>query len=105
MVDGGSSDGTAEAAARRGARVVQQEARGYGGALLAGFAATAAPWIITMDADCSHRPIFIQELWRQRDEAELLIASRYVAGGRADMGVVRRCSAMSSTGRTPAPCL
>ena len=92
VVDGGSSDGTAEAAIRRGARVVQQEAPGlgYGGALLAGFAATSAPWVITMDADCSHRPIFIEELWRHRSEAEVLIASRYVAGGRADMGVFRR---------------
>jgi dolichol-phosphate mannosyltransferase len=90
VVDGGSSDGSAEAAVRRGARVVRQEALGYGGALLAGFAATSAPWIITMDADCSHRPIFIEELWRHRSEAEVLIASRYVAGGRADMGVFRR---------------
>ena len=43
-----------------------------------------------MDADCSHRPIFIEEFWRQRHAAEMLIASRYVAGGQADMGVVRR---------------
>jgi len=90
VVDGGSSDGTPEAATRRGARVVPQAARGYGGALLAGFAATTAPWIITMDADCAHRPMFIEEFWRHRDAAELLIASRYVAGGRADMGAVRR---------------
>jgi dolichol-phosphate mannosyltransferase len=90
VADGGSSDGTAEAAVRRGARVVRQQMRGYGGALLAGFAATSASWVITMDADCSHRPIFIEELWRHRSEAEVLIASRYVAGGRADMGVFRR---------------
>jgi len=90
VADGGSSDGTAEAAVRRGARVVRQQMRGYGGALLAGFAATSASWVITMDADCSHRPIFLEELWRHRGEAEVLIASRYVAGGRADMGVFRR---------------
>lgn len=90
VVDGGSSDGTAEAAVRRGARVVQQDVRGYGGALLAGFAAASAPWIITMDADCSHRPIFIEEFWRHREKAEMLIASRYVAGGHADMGAFRR---------------
>jgi dolichol-phosphate mannosyltransferase len=90
VVDGGSSDGTSEAASHRGARIIQQEAPGYGGALLAGFAATSAPWVITMDPDCSHRPVFIEEFWRHRDEAELLIASRYVAGGRADMGAVRR---------------
>lgn len=90
VADGGSSDGTAEAARRRGARIVRQEERGYGGALLAGFAATQAPWIITMDADCSHRPVFIAEFWQRRHEAELLVASRYVAGGKADMGAFRR---------------
>jgi glycosyltransferase involved in cell wall biosynthesis len=32
VVDGGSSDGTATAAERRGGRVVRQQRRGYGGA-------------------------------------------------------------------------
>jgi SAM-dependent methyltransferase len=43
-----------------------------------------------MDADLSHRPIFLEEFWRRRNDAEVLIASRYVPGGRADMGRVRR---------------
>jgi dolichol-phosphate mannosyltransferase len=90
VVDGGSRDGTREAALRRDARVVLQQERGYGGALLAGFAATEAPYIVTMDADLSHRPIFLEEFWRRRNDAEVLIASRYVPGGRADMGRVRR---------------
>ena len=90
VADGGSHDGTREAAERRGARVVLQEERGYGGALLAGFAATTAPYIVTMDADLSHRPVFLEDFWKRRDEAEVLIASRYVAGGRADMGWLRR---------------
>ncbi|HEV8584851.1 MAG TPA: glycosyltransferase [Methylomirabilota bacterium] len=90
VADAGSGDGTAETAARRGARVVVQTERGYGGALLAGFAATTAPWIVTMDADLSHRPVFVHELWKRRHEAEVLIASRYVAGGRADMDGLRR---------------
>jgi len=90
VADGGSADGTAYVAARRGARVVTQAERGYGGALLTGFAATTAPWIITMDADLSHRPVFVHELWKRRHEADVLIASRYVDGGRADMGPLRR---------------
>jgi dolichol-phosphate mannosyltransferase len=90
VADGGSSDGTREAAARRGARVVTQTERGYGGGLLAGFAATRAPWLVTMDADLSHRPVFVQELWKHRHEADVLIASRYVAGGRAEMDALRR---------------
>ena len=57
---------------------------------MAGFAATEARYIITMDADLSHRPVFIEELWKHRDDAEVLIASRYVPGGRADMSRFRR---------------
>lgn len=89
VVDGGSVDGTPEAARRHGARVVQQTERGYGGALLAGFAAAQAPYLVTMDADLSHPPVFIEELWRRRDEAEVLVASRYVPGGRAEMSRFR----------------
>ncbi|HEY0406214.1 MAG TPA: glycosyltransferase [Pyrinomonadaceae bacterium] len=90
IADAGSEDGTREAAERRGARVVVQQERGYGGALLAGFAATTAPYIVTMDADLSHRPVFLFDFWRCRDRAEVLIASRYVEGGKADMGKGRR---------------
>jgi dolichol-phosphate mannosyltransferase len=90
VVDGGSHDGTREVAERLGGKVVAQAERGYGGALLAGFAATNAPYIVTMDADLSHRPVFLENFWQQRDQAEVLIASRYVAGGQAEMGFIRR---------------
>jgi glycosyltransferase involved in cell wall biosynthesis len=89
VADGGSTDGTREAAEQQGARVVLQSERGYGGALIAGFAATTAPYIITMDADLSHRPVFIEELWKRRHDAEMFIASRYAAGGSAEMGPLR----------------
>jgi dolichol-phosphate mannosyltransferase len=90
VVDGGSRDGTAEAATSRGARVVLQRERGFGAALLEGFAATRARYIATMDADLSHRPVFLRDFWEQRHEAELLIASRYVPGGRSDTHWFRR---------------
>lgn len=90
VVDGGSADGTAEAAESRGARVVRQRERGFGAALREGFAATAARYVATMDADLSHRPIFLRDLWAHREEAELLIASRYVPGGRSDTHWFRR---------------
>jgi dolichol-phosphate mannosyltransferase len=85
IVDANSPDGTAAAAERLGARVVQQVERGYGGALLAGFAATTAARIVTMDADLSHPQSFIESLWNSRGAADVLIASRYVAGGSAEM--------------------
>jgi len=89
VVDGGSTDGTPEAARRHGARVIPQSERGYGGALLAGFAAAQSPYLVTMDADLSHPPLFLEEFWKRRDEAELLIASRYVPGGKAQMSRFR----------------
>lgn len=90
IADGGSTDGSQEVGRHLGAHVVTQSERGYGSGLLAGFAATTAPYIVTMDADLSHLPVFLEDFWRQRGEAEMLIASRYVEGGRADMGVFRR---------------
>jgi glycosyltransferase involved in cell wall biosynthesis len=51
VVDNGSSDGSAEIAARAGATVVSERRRGYGSAYLAGFAAARAPYIVMADAD------------------------------------------------------
>ena len=89
VVDGGSRDDTAEVAGAHGARVVRQRERGYGGALLAGFGATSASWVLTMDADLSHGCEFLGELWQRRGEGDIVIASRYVAGGDAVVGWIR----------------
>lgn len=89
VADGGSNDGSQELARELGASVVTQSERGYGGALLAGFAASRAPYVVTMDADLSHPTVFIKDLWRHREEAELVIASRYIKGGKADMSAFR----------------
>src|SRR6185312_4716123 len=50
VVDGGSSDGTAAAAARLGARVIVSP-RGRGAQLAAGVAAAAHPWLLLLHAD------------------------------------------------------
>jgi dolichol-phosphate mannosyltransferase len=89
VIDGGSHDGTDERAEAWGIRVLSQTEPGYGGALLTGFSATSASFIITMDADLSHQPVFVAELWKRREEAEVLIASRYVPGGSAEMPRLR----------------
>ena len=90
VIDGGSHDETQSVSENHGARVVKQVERGYGGALLAGFASTHAQYVITLDADLSHPPVFVEELWRSREAAEVLIASRYVEGGRAEMSASRK---------------
>lgn len=76
---------TSEAATRFGAQALGQIERGYGGALLTGFAAARGGYFLTMDADLSHRPTFVRDLWSRRHAAEVTVASRYVTGGRARM--------------------
>jgi dolichol-phosphate mannosyltransferase len=77
--------GTRGAAERGGARVLNQTEPGYGGAVICGFAAARGRYVMTMDADLSHPPTFIKDMWDKRDQAEVIVASRYVPGGSADM--------------------
>lgn len=85
VVDGGSTDGTPETARRLGARVVTQETPGFGQALRAGFEAAAGRWVLIMDADGSHPPEKIKDLWARREQAGVVIGSRFAPGGSADM--------------------
>ncbi len=83
-------DATAEAAGSAGAQVLFQKRPGYGGALKEGILAARGEYIVTMDADLSHPPEAIADLLDHRDDAEVVIASRWVAGGSAEMTGLRR---------------
>ena len=85
VIDGSSRDGSPEVARRYGARVVTQELPGFGGAMRTGFTHARGTYIINLDADGSHDPTWVAKLWAARSTAEVVIASRYVPGGRADM--------------------
>lgn len=89
VVDGGSADSTVAEAREAGADVIEYNRPGYGGALRQGFARSRGGHIITMDSDLSHEPEVIGRLWSARAEADVIIASRYVPGGRADMTFYR----------------
>jgi dolichol-phosphate mannosyltransferase len=85
VVDGHSRDGTRVVADELGARVITQTEPGYGGALREGFIHAQGEYILTIDADLSHPPGFLADMWEAAREAEVVIASRYVPGGAADM--------------------
>lgn len=76
---------TTQAVSIAGARAIEQTERGYGGALMMGFQMAQGQYFLTMDADLSHNPEFVRDLWSQRENADIVIASRYVEGGRAIM--------------------
>jgi dolichol-phosphate mannosyltransferase len=101
VVDGGSTDGTGqladELAQQRpdGLAVLHLSAQGgLRRAYIAGFKwamAHGANYIIQMDCDFSHSPKYIPLLLETAKQAELVIGSRYVSGGKMDerMGVLR----------------
>jgi glycosyltransferase involved in cell wall biosynthesis len=64
VVDDGSSDGTAEAAAERGARVVRQDRLGASRARNRGVAESSGEYVCFLDADCIAEPTWLAELCR-----------------------------------------
>jgi dolichol-phosphate mannosyltransferase len=100
VVDDDSPDGTAEVVgeiSRRDSRVhmlVRQEARGRGLAGIEGFKRSldlGADVIIEMDGDGSHQPAYIPRLLEGAHRADLVLGSRFVAGGMdADRSAGRR---------------
>lgn len=102
IVDGCSSDGTAELvetwADRLPVRVLRlTENRGLGGALEAGLldAIEHATVIVTMDGDDSHDPTTIPSMLRKIEAgADLVIASRFEPGGK-EIGVAGYRKALS----------
>jgi dolichol-phosphate mannosyltransferase len=84
VVDGRSLDGTPEAAAARGCRVVTQPGRGLGDAVRHAFGEAHGRYVVTMDADHSHPPGLLGSLISRRSTADVILASRYVAGGASE---------------------
>lgn len=84
IVDGGSTDNSSRIADQNGAIFVPQTERGYGGALITGFQLAKGAYVATLDADGSHPPEKLLEMWDQRLTADVFIGSRYIKGGGSD---------------------
>jgi glycosyltransferase involved in cell wall biosynthesis len=62
VVDNGSTDGSAQVAARHGAEVVHEPRRGFGAACHAGLSAATADIVCFMDADASLDPVELPQV-------------------------------------------
>jgi dolichol-phosphate mannosyltransferase len=89
VVDGGSADDSVARATSLGARVHVQSARGYGMALKEAFQQARGNYVVTMDADYSHDPTFIKDLYAARERADVVVASRYCPGGSSEVSGLR----------------
>ncbi len=100
VVDDGSPDGTAELVkqmaqgSHRVHLIERSHKQGLGTAYVAGFR-----WamdrgyeaVVEMDADLSHNPADVPRLLQRLKDADLVVGSRYVPGGRIEnWGLVRR---------------
>ncbi len=64
--------------------VVRTGGSHYGDAIRTILREARGKYIVIMDADGSHPPRFLPELWIFREEYDLVIASRYVRGGKTE---------------------
>lgn len=89
VIDDGSSDGTAAAAAEAGARVLRHRSnRGYGAALKTGIAAARHEIIVITDADGTYPGRYIPELVRELDYADMVVGAR--VGSNVSIPLIRK---------------
>ena len=89
FMDDPSGDGSAELVASIAAGqeepwvslISREGPRGLSAAVLDGFSAARGSRVVVMDADLSHPPEVIPEMLAALEEAEMVVGSRYVAGG------------------------
>lgn len=100
VVDDNSPDGTSAEVKKMSVMhpevelLLRTSGRGRGSAGIAGFKYAldhGADSVVEMDADFSHHPKFIPSLLEALQDADMVIGSRYIRGGRdVNRGIVRR---------------
>jgi|SoiMethySBSTD1v2_1073268.scaffolds.fasta_scaffold533361_3 glycosyltransferase involved in cell wall biosynthesis len=77
VVDDGSTDRTAEEAARHGARVIRlPDNRGYGAALKAGIQASRSEYVLIVDADGTYPPEMMPALIAAMTDVDMVVGAR-----------------------------
>ncbi len=89
VVDDGSTDGTARAAAAAGARVIRHHSnRGYGASLKTGIAAASHEVVAITDADGTYPAEHLPELLVELERADMVVGAR--VGRKVRIPAVRR---------------
>jgi glycosyltransferase involved in cell wall biosynthesis len=89
VVDDGSTDATARAAAGAGARVIRHRSnRGYGAALKTGIAAATHDIVAITDADGTYPAEYIPDLLLALERSDMVVGSR--TGGSVRIPLIRR---------------
>ena len=89
VVDDGRTPAIAALAQQNGARRLQQDWPGYGGALTTAFDRLDSEFLITLECDGTQPTALLPYLYRLREHADVVIASRYVRQGYAPLPPVR----------------
>jgi dolichol-phosphate mannosyltransferase len=98
IVDDNSQDGTAEAVRSLNSPniqvIVREKERGLGSAIRTGIQKAienGTDYVVTMDADLSHDPIYLPAMYEKaREGYDLVIGSRYVKGGGIENWPIER---------------
>jgi dolichol-phosphate mannosyltransferase len=66
--------------------------RGLASACIEGMLASAAPYLAVMDADLQHDEMILPEMmrWLKQSDLDIVIGSRFMSGGSADLGLSQR---------------
>ena len=78
-------DNTAEVCELNGVRHIRRSGGNqYGDAIRTGIAEARGKYLLCMDADGSHSASYFASMWEQRNNFDIVIGSRYVAGGHTE---------------------
>jgi dolichol-phosphate mannosyltransferase len=90
ILDNEANDNTHNIVRQNQCMLLHPPTAGYGDAITTGIRQSTGKYIIVMDVDQTHPAAFLRDLWEARETADMIIASRYVPGGEADMPRLRK---------------
>ncbi len=66
----------------KGARLIIQKSSGLGNAIVEGLVHAKGEYIVMMDGDGSHDPVYITQMYKRAKKYDIVVGSKYVKGGK-----------------------